>query len=331
MTTHFTEQELAHRIQACLVRANVAHHTAKAIAKAIVAAERDGTYSHGLLRLPGYLDTLKSGWVDGQAQSEISDIAPGAVLADARNGFAQAALEAARPLLMEKARQNGVATLAIRNSHHFGCLWADVEPFAEEGFVAIAFLNSRSRIVAPGATTKVLGTNPMAFATPRADGPPLVWDQASSTMAHGDVIIAAVEGTELKSEYAVDREGSPTTDPAAVLDGGALLPFGGHKGLLIALMIETLAAACTGSRFGFEDESANYPGAQTSNAGQMVVLIDPDRLGASGFTERVEQLLQVLVSSGVKRLPGQKRYAQREASRLMGIPVSDRYLSLLDV
>lgn len=260
----------------------------------------------------------------------VVDQAPGVVHVDANNGFAQGALDRGRGLLMEKARTQGIASLVVRNSHHFGCLWADVEPFAEEGLVAMSFINSRSRIVGPGAKKKVLGTNPMAFAAPRASGPPLVWDQASSVMAHGDVLIAAREGRPLPPNCGVDRDGMPTQDAQSVADGGALLPFAGHKGMLIAMLVEILAAGISGSRFGFEDESAKFPGAQTSNAGQLLIVMDPGRMGAGHFAARVDELLDVIVDAGTERLPGQRRFEQRRKAGESGISISkETHLELM--
>ncbi|CAN7494625.1 Ldh family oxidoreductase [Variovorax sp. LjRoot130] len=322
MNVHVSEAELVDLISRVLQRAGVIDSTAHAVALTVAAAERDGAHSHGVIRLEGYLGSISSGWVDGQAVVSVRDQAPSVVHADAANGFAQGALQAARSMLVSKARSQGIASLVISNSHHFGCLWPDVEPFAESGLVAMSFVNSRSRMVAPGAQRKVLGTNPMAFAAPRANLPPLVWDQASSVMAHGDVIIAAQKGVRLPPNTGVDRDGNATDDPTAVLDGGALLPFASHKGLLIALLVEVLAAGLTGSRFGFEDESASFPGAQTSNAGQLVIALDPLRMGASHFRERLDELLSVLLQAGTRRLPGQRRYEQRESSRREGIKLA---------
>ena len=111
--------------------------------------------------------------------------------------------------------------------------------------------------------------NPKAFACPRGKGPKLVWEQASSVLAQGEVPRARQAGHAVARGVGVDAAGRPTEDQAAILDGGALLPFGGHKGADMALMIEVLAAALTGGRFGFEDRSGAYPGARTSNAWQL--------------------------------------------------------------
>jgi len=297
---------------------------AEIIAGRIVAAERDGAHSHGLIRLAGYLSSLQSGWVDGRATPAVEDAAPGFVAVDAGNGFAQIALAAGTGPLLAKARANGIAALLIRNSHHFSALWPDVEPIAEAGFVAFAFVNARSRVMPWGGTKKLFGTNPMAFACPRRAGPPMVWDQASSIRAQGDVLLAAKRGESLPPGIGFDAEGRPTTDPDAVLAGGAIAPFGGHKGSSIALMVELMAAALTGGRFGFEDAAAAFPGAQTSNAGEAVIAIDPRRVAGEAFLDRAETLMQRLVEDGDARLPGDRRYAHRRDAAASGIRLARR-------
>jgi delta1-piperideine-2-carboxylate reductase len=138
--------EIRELVTRVLMAYGLVSSSAVLVADAVAGAERDGTLSHGLLRVPGYVSTLKSGWVDGSAIPIVNDTAPGLVTVDARNGFAQIAVVAARDSLISKARRVGIASLAIRNSHHFASLYADVEPLAEAGFVALAFVNSRSRI-----------------------------------------------------------------------------------------------------------------------------------------------------------------------------------------
>ncbi|WWH41555.1 Ldh family oxidoreductase [Pseudomonas poae] len=183
------------------------------LARNCASAERDGAHSHGIFRIPGYLSTLASGWVDGQAVPQVTDVASGFVRVDAGNGFAQPALEAARALLVDKARSAGIALLAIHNSHHFAALWPDVEPFAEEGLVALSVVNSMTCVVPHGADRPLFGTNPIAFAAPRADGPPIVFDLATSAIAHGDVQIAARKGERLPPGWASTASASPPRIP----------------------------------------------------------------------------------------------------------------------
>ena len=153
---------------------------------------------------------------------------------------------------MDMARATGVSILLTRNSHHYAALWPDIEPFADQGFIALTCVNSKKRMAAWGGTRPVTGTNALAFACPRADHPPMIWDQSSSVMSQGDVLLAANEGREVPPGVGCDADGAPTTSPSRILDGGALLPFGGHKGASIAVMVELLAAALTGAPFGFE-------------------------------------------------------------------------------
>jgi delta1-piperideine-2-carboxylate reductase len=176
---------------------------------------------------------------------------------------------------------------------------------------------------------KVLGTSPMGFACPRLGKPPLVWDQASSIRAQGEVLLAAQRGEQLPEGVALDAHGWPTIDPCAMLDGGSLVPFAGHKGSAIAFMIEILAGALTGGCFGFEDRSGDYPGAQTSKAGQTVILIDPLRVTGNRYFDRVESLFAAIADSGVERLPAERRYARRERVLRDGIVINnDQWLRL---
>ncbi len=282
-------------------------------------AERDGAHSHGVFRVPGYLGTLASGWVDGHAVPQVQDVAPGFIAVDARNGFAQPAYAAARELLVAKARASGIALLAIRNSHHFAALWPDVEPLAEQGLVGLALVNSMACVVPHGGTRALFGTNPIAFAAPREGHPPLVFDLATSAMAHGDVQLAARAGRLLPPAHGVDAAGQPTCDPRAVLDGGALLPFGGHKGSALSMMVELLAAALTGGNFSFDFDWSGHPGAQTPRTGELIIAIDPAKSAGRSFARRCNDLVAAMAGAGQQRQPGQQRQRQRAQSLREGV------------
>src|SRR5690606_33622125 len=121
-----------------------------------------------------------------------------------------------------------------------------------EGLIAMAMINSMASVVPHGGHRKLYGTNPFGFAAPRAEADPLVFDQATSALSNGDVQIAAREGHALPPGSGVDRHGNPTNDPHAVLDGGALLSFGGYKGSSLGMMMEIMAAGLAGGRFSHE-------------------------------------------------------------------------------
>lgn len=302
---------------------------AAVLAANCAAAQRDGAESHGVFRIAGYLSTIASGWVNPAAEPQVEDVAAGYVTVDAGNGFAQPALAAARPLLVEKARRAGIAVLAIRNSHHFAALWPDVEPFAEEGLIALSVVNSMTCVVPHGGKRPVFGTNPIAFAAPCAGRGPLVFDMATSALAHGDVQIAAREGHKLPEGAGVDAQGAATTDPRAVLDGGALLPFGGHKGSALSMMVELLAAGLTGGNFSFEFDWSRHPGAQTPWTGQLLIVIDPAKAVGNEFAERARVLVERMSEAGVSRLAGERRYQNRKRSLEEGIPLAPERLAAL--
>jgi delta1-piperideine-2-carboxylate reductase len=320
--TRITFDELAALLRQIFINAAVEEGNAEVLAVNCAMCERDGSLSHGIFRVPGYLASLKAGWVDGHAVPAVEDAGAAFVRVDAHNGFAQPALAAARPILIDKVRTAGVAVLAIRDSHHFSALWPDVEPFAHEGLIAMAFVSGLASVIPAGGSKVVFGTNPIAFATPVAGASPLVFDQATSALSNGDVRIAAREGNNVPLGSGVNRHGQPTVDPLAILDGGALLPFGGHKGSSIALMVEILASALTGGQFSSEVDFSKHPGAETPKTGQLLIVIDPERGGNTAVTSRVRQLVDKLRDAGQTRLPGDRRYTRRKASEECGIPIS---------
>ena len=316
-------EHLTQRLQRLFEKHGCSATVAAVLARNCASAQRDGAHSHGVFRLPGYLSTLDSGWVDGHAVPEVQDRAPGVLRVDAHGGFAQPALAAAHEQLLAKARRNGIALLAIHNSHHFAALWPDVEPFAEVGLIALSVVNSMTCVVPHGARAPVFGTNPIAFAAPGGQGAPIVFDMATSAMAHGDIQIAAREGRSVPPDVGVDSAGLPTTDPQAILDGGALLPFGGHKGSALSMMVELLAAALTGGHFSWEFDWSGHPGAKTPWTGQLVIVIDPGHTVGGGFAVRSQQLLQQLEAAGLSRLPGQRRLAERAMAARQGVALSE--------
>ncbi|MFO1105301.1 MAG: Ldh family oxidoreductase [Amaricoccus sp.] len=319
MSETMTYTALVALLEAIFVAAGTDADVAGVLARNCAGCERDGSESHGVFRMAGYVASLRSGWVDGRAVPVVEDAAASFVRVNARNGFAQPALAAGRPLAVAKARATGAAVLAIRDSHHFSALWPDVEPFAEEGLVALSFVNSFAVSVPHGGRTPVFGTNPLAFAAPVADAPPLVFDMATSAMAHGDVMLAAREGRSVPPGTGLDRDGMPATDPAAILDGGALVPFGGHKGSLVSMMVELLCAALTGGHFSTEFDWSGHPGAQTPHTGQLVLLIDPAFGGTPAFPLRAADLVRSMRAAGVDRLPGERRRAHRTRADREGI------------
>ena len=326
MPATVTYDALLGLVERALVANGYSALAAAPIARTITQCERDGTRSHGLLRLPGYIEAVRSGWADGKVLPRVSARSPSMLVIDAGNGFTHLALAQSEDEITGMAMATGTAVLLIRNAHHGAALWPDIEGLAREGFVAMTCVNSRARLAGWGGSKAVFGTNASAFACPRAGGDPVVWDQSTSVMSQGDVLLAAREGRAIPEGVGVDAKGRPTTDPKAVLEGGALLPFGGHKGASIAFAVEILAAALTGAPFGFESPAkGNLP----SKCGQFLLVIDPRRAGAD-VGARVEGLVAAVRDAGSPHTPGSRRYERRRMSQADGIPIGADALANLE-
>jgi (2R)-3-sulfolactate dehydrogenase (NADP+) len=167
----------------------------------------------------------------------------------------------------------------------------------------------------------MLGTDPIAFAAPLGAGkPPLVIDLALSMAARGKIVAAQKAGKVIPSDWAVDAEGRPTTDPDAAL-AGALLPIGGAKGAALAVMVEVLAAALTGSAFGWEASSMFDDQGGPPNVGHIFVAIDPERTSGGAFVSRMAALLEAFESEPGARLPGARRLENRARAASEGLRI----------
>jgi len=298
---------------------------ARAIADTVTAAERDGAKSHGLWRIPFYVKAIRGSGAVPDAEPEITELAPGVVAIDGQYGFAPLALQMGAEPLAERARSQGIAALAVRHVFHIAALWPEVERLAEQGLVAIAMTGAISYVAPAGGTEPLYGTNPMAFAWPREGKPPLVFDQASAASARGEIQLHLREGKPIPEGWAVGPDGRPTTDPETAL-AGAQLPFGGHKGAAIALMVELLAGALIDDLFSYEAAEADPDKVGAPLGGEFIIAIDPARCAADGDRaarlRKAEALFDRILQQEGARLPGQKRQAQREASRAEGVDVS---------
>lgn len=295
---------------------------AAAIARSVWSAQRDECHSHGLYRLIDCVRTVKHGGVDPCAVPEVIDQAPGVVRVDARRGCSLLAFELGRVALIDKARANGMAMLAINNAFHFSALWPEVESLAEKGLVALAMTPSHAYVAPAGGHSPLLGTNPIAFSWPRPDGMPFTFDFATSMVARGEVELHRRAGNPIPEGWALDSQGQPTTDPTAAL-AGALLPFGGHKGSALSMMIELLAGPLIGDLLGHQTQPANSSGAGAPQHGEFILAIDPRRLlGPSDEThlQQAEALFEGVISQGA-RLPSQRRHAARARSQADGVTI----------
>jgi len=299
---------------------NTSESNARCVARSIAAAEAEAIPSHGLLRLPTYCAHAASGKVDGNAVPSCRATRPGSLVTDARDGFAHPAIELGFEQLVPAARAQGVAVLAVTRSYNCGVVGQHVEDLARRGLVALGFANTPAAIAPWGGSKALFGTNPVAFAAPRAGKPPLVVDQSSSVVARGEVMLRASQGQPIPEGWALDGSGSPTTDPRAALSG-SMLPAGGHKGAGIALIVEILAAALTGSTLSFDASSFVDGEGGPPRTGQLFIAIDPASTAGHRFAERMELLVGAMSAQPGVRLPGSRRVAAHDVAVRRGVEI----------
>lgn len=301
---------------------------AAATAHALVAADAQGLASHGVSRVPQYAAHLRHGRVVGEAVPMIVREKGGAVLVDAGAGLAFPACGVAVAEAILRARIHGVAFSGVTNSHHFGVAGLHLEPVAAAGFVGLAFGNSPAAMPAWGGKRAIFGTNPIAAVFPRPAAP-IVIDLSLSEVARGKLMVAARDGKSIPFGWALDRDGNPTSDPQQGLEG-MMLPAGGAKGAMLALMVELLVCALTGARFGFEADSFFSDEGNRPGIGQAFLVIDPGALGGRAvYEERVATLVAAMLQDEGVRLPGARRKALYEQAAAQGVEIPEGVLAQL--
>lgn len=292
------------------VAAGMPEHLARPAARALVQAEQEGLPSHGLARAPFYVAQMRTGKVVADAVPCVTR--DGAVIrVDAGFGLAFAAIDAGSKAARSVVAELGLAAVSITHSHHFGVAGQTVEPFAREGLIAMAMANAPAAMAPWGGKRALYGTNPIAFAAPRAVGDPLVIDLSLSHVARGKVMLAQKAGQPIPADWALDVDGNPTTDADAAM-AGTMLPSGGAKGAALALMVEMLTAGLAGAQYAYQASSLFDDQGPPPDLAHFLLVLDPARF-APGFAERAEAMFAAIEAQDGARLPGARRMAGRRA------------------
>lgn len=313
-----------------LVKHGCTSENAGSVARALTLAEADGLKSHGISRLPSYVAQVRAGKVDGRAVPVATRSATGVINIDAAHGFAFPALDLGLARLGEPVAACGLAAVTIRRSHHSGAAGHPVERLAEQGMVALFFANTPAAMAPWGGRKALFGTNPVAFACPLEGMAPLVIDLSLSKVARGKIMAAKQQGARIPEGWALDREGRATTDPDAAL-AGTMLPMGDAKGTALALMVELLAAGLTGANFASEASSFLDDKGGPPATGQMIIALDPDKLGGPGTLAHCARLAAAVSDEPGARLPGRRRLAARAAAQRDGVSLAAELLADLEV
>ena len=281
------------------------------VATTVTHAERDGSVSHGLFRIPGYISSLKSKKVNGVSRPSNKFLTQNAIRVEGDLGFAPVAIRVGLPELVKTTNKHGVGVLTITNTHHFAALWHETEFLAENNLIGIACTAYKPSVAPAGAKKPLFGTNPISFSWPRKNNTPVVFDMATSTMAMGEVQVAARDGHKVPFGTGLDKEGKKTDDPSLIANGGVLLTFGDYKGSAIAMMIELLAAGLVGDLFSFEAKEEDNNDGGPARGGEFIMALSPELIAGENWNEHAEKFFLQMKSLDGVRLPGERRHRNR--------------------
>lgn len=290
MTRNLRPEPLLAFGQAVLEAHGVPEADARLLSDSLVAAELWGHSSHGMLRLPWYVERLRSGAMQARTRSETVLDHGALVVLDGHDGIGQVLTAEAVQLGVARARSHGVSAVAVRHSNHFGTAAYFTRQAAEAGCVALLATNASPAMAPWGGREKRIGTNPWSIAAPAGARGVAVMDIANTAVARGKIYLAAERGQDIPAGWAADDRGQPTTDAQAAIHG-LILPMAGHKGYVISFMMDVLAGVLTGSHFGSQVAGPYEPN-RRSGCGHMLITIDIAALmPRADFEARMQQLI----------------------------------------
>jgi LDH2 family malate/lactate/ureidoglycolate dehydrogenase len=233
--------------------------------------------------------------------------------------------------LIDAAKHNGIAALALTNCYHYSALWHDLDPIVDAGLACWAFTVGQCIVAPHGGNRRLMGTNPIAFGWPRAGQRPFVFDFATSAVARGEIELMGRAGKALPPGWAIDAAGEPTLDAAQAL-AGALLPFGGHKGSALSMMVELIAGPLIGEPTSRAAAALDNGDGGPPLGGELLIVMSPE-VFTSGMAhdshEHAETFFaQAREQPGV-RLPSDRRHAARQRSEQYGVGMPDALLQEL--
>lgn len=318
-----------------LKAAGVEPQESEIVADNLITANLRGIDSHGIVRLPQYVERLEAGLIATRTRIDVVRDAPAACVLDANNGWgAVAGLEGMRRAI-DKARRHGVGVAAVRNSNHFGIAAYYAQEALPEMMIGVALTNASANMAPWGGRDPYFGTNPICIAVPAGRERPVIYDGATSVVAIGKIALAAKKGERIPLDWALDSEGRPTDDPRAVMDGGTLLPLGGYKGYGLALMVDVLSGILSGAAFGPYVSNLRRLDAP-QNVGHFFAALDisafMDPQEFLGSMERlVRDIKEARRAAGKEEiyLPGEIEWNWEEKRRREGIPVPEEVLAEL--
>lgn len=319
-------------------KAGLPEEQARILADTLIDADLKGIDTHGVLRLPVYVKRMESGVINvKEAIPAVRE--KGAIQhLDVRNGLGQVACVRGMGLAIAKAEQFGLGACGVFNSNHCGVLGYYTELAAEKRMIGLSTSNVFPLMAPVGGKEKVVGNNPLAVSVPRAQGPPITYDLATSTVSYGKVLTFLRRGEKIPLDWALDDKGLPTDNPEEVISKrGSMTPFAGHKGYGLAFILEILAGVLTGAGFGRQLHSL-YDVGQFAGIGQFLMAINIDYfMEPEVFFRRLEEWIQevkfseLAVDSQEILIPGEIEHRNKIKNLRTGLSYDEALLNEIDL
>lgn len=305
---------------------------ASVIGHDLVKANLRGIDSHGVSRIPMYVERLQRGLVNPRPNVTVKNVAGAVSLIDGDNGMGFIPSHRATEEAVALASKNGIGLVGVHRSTHFGMGALYALQAIEAGYISMIFTNSSPAIAMWGGRSTFLGASPIAAGIPGGKYAPYVMDMAMTVIARGKIRLAEMKGEPIAEGLALDVDGNPTTDAAKAFEG-VCLPFGGVKGSVLATLMDLMSGVLTGANFGGDVKSLYFDHSEPQNVGHLFFAIKPDLFMSlenfdarmDEFYERIKKLPRAANVDEIM-LPGEPE-ARREAQRLKdGIPVTSNVI-----
>lgn len=326
--TLFTAEELTAYATAMFLSAGMTAQDAALIAGDLVKANLRGVDSHGVSRIPMYLERLRRGLVNPRPEVGVTRVAGAVAHVDGDNGMGFIAADRAMNVACDLAGETGIGLAGVHHSTHFGMGACYALRAIDRGFISLIFTNSSPAIPMWGGRTAFLGASPIAAGIPGGKHPPFVMDMAMTVIARGKIRLAAMKGDPIPEGLALDVDGNSTTDAAKAF-AGVCLPFGGVKGSVLATLMDLMAGVFTGANFGGDVKSLYFDHSGPQNVGHLFVAMKPDLfLSPADFGARMDEFYRrtklLPCAPGVDEimLPGEPEQRREDQRRRGGIPVT---------
>ncbi|MCM3714697.1 Ldh family oxidoreductase [Halalkalibacter oceani] len=308
---------------------------ADTVTTTMLEADYRGIHSHGFLRLPIYVKRIKKNFIQVPSKVTVEMETEAMALLDGHYSAGQVVGKKTMEKAMELARNHGIGMATAKHSNHFGIAAHYALMAAEQNMLGIVMSNVEPLMPAIGGAEKVIGNNPIAFASPTAEGDPIVLDMALSNAPLGKILFAQAQGKEIPKGWGVDKNGEATTDPAQVLDGGFLSPVAGPKGFGLAIFAEILTGILTGSQFSKSIPSM-YDMKEKQSISHFMLAIDLSQfVSGEEYGNRIKTLTSFVKESkkapGVDDLymPGEIEFERERKNKESGIAMEENVLQEL--